>query len=270
MIVEDAFVVGIVVLLVQTMRLQGAELRVPASVIPGEGNRSCPTSQTLTSAREKLEVLVSDALLTLRPQCGSGGWTQVVSFDMSDPSQQCHSPWEEYSSPVRSCSRPSNAGQVCTLVSFPVSGKTYQRVCGRATGSKTGGPDGFATHGTRNDENYVDGVTIAHSASRDHIWTFAVTHDTGTFCPCSDPTISLPSFVPDTNYFCDSTQNGALWDGEDCLSTAGAACCQVNSPPWFSVQLPQSTTDAIDVRICADEDSSNENVLVQSMEIYVQ
>ena len=268
MIVSTAFVVEITVVLAQIMCPQGAELSV---VIPGEGDGACPSNQTLTSAREELNVLVDDALLTLRPQCGSRGWTQVVSLNMADTSQQCPSPWEEYSSPVRSCSRPSTAGEVCTLVSFPVNGKTYQQVCGRVTGYRQGNPDGFDTHGTRNDENYVDGVTIAHSASREHIWTFAATIESGIYCPCSVAHItSPPSFVPSTNYFCDSSQNGALWDGEDCLNTPASACCQVNSPPWFSVLLPQPTSDAIDVRICGDEAASNENPLIQSMEIYVQ
>ena len=36
-----------------------------------------------------------------------------------------------------------------------------------------------------------------------------------------------------------------------------AAVVATKSPPWFSIQLPTHTTDS-EVRICADEPTSNE------------
>ena len=59
-----------------------------------------------------------------------------------------------------------------------------------------------------------------------------------------------------------------LWDGEQC---EGTCCSGTNSPPLFSVQLPTSTTDKdmIEVRICADESTSNENILIELLEIFV-
>jgi hypothetical protein len=48
------------------------------------------------------------------------------------------------------------------------------------------------------------------------------------------------------------------------------AVVAIKSPPWFSVQLPTRTTDRIEVRICADESTSNEDTPIQLLEIYVQ
>ena len=58
-----------------------------------------------------------------------------------------------------------------------------------------------------------------------------------------------------------------LWDGQQCK---GTCCSGTKSPPWLSVQLSTHTTDRIEVRICADEPTSNENVLIELLEIYVQ
>ena len=41
-------------------------------------------------------------------------------------------------------------------------------------------------------------------------------------------------------------------------------------PPWFSVQLPAPTTDMIEVSICADESTDNEDTPIELLEIYVQ
>ena len=42
------------------------------------------------------------------------------------------------------------------------------------------------------------------------------------------------------------------------------------SPPWFSVQLPAPTTEMIEVSICADESTDNEDTPIELLEIYVQ
>ena len=58
-----------------------------------------------------------------------------------------------------------------------------------------------------------------------------------------------------------------LWDGGGCGPTGG--CCESNNPPWFCKTLPQPTTDDIEVRVCGDEVLSNEDILVELIEIYV-
>lgn len=87
-------------------------------------------------------------------------------------------------------------------------------------------------------------------------------------CPYSSThSTNPPNFVGD-NYFCDASANGELWDGEGC--DTGEECCLFNSPPWFTVQLLVVANDDIDVRICVDENSNNENVGIELLELFVQ
>ena len=81
------------------------------------------------------------------------------------------------------------------------------------------------------------------------------------------------------NYFCETGnpgsalsftmiyQNDPLWDGEG--SGPRSTCCQFNNPPWFCTTLPQPTTDDMELRNCADEPTSNEDTLVQLVDIYM-
>ena len=81
-----------------------------------------------------------------------------------------------------------------------------------------------------------------------------------------------PSFVQN-NYFCDgvrSTGNAGcyeaspLWDGEDCGSNVDC------TPPWFYRQLPELTSDDIEMRVCCDQPHNDEDVAIQAFEIYIQ
>ena len=128
------------------------------------------------------------------------------------------------------------------------------------------------------DDIYVDGVSITHGYPRSHIWTFAAGGTERGGCPCSngggDP---VPNYIGN-NYYCESgAATGAntdgiiyggdpLWDGQQC---EGQCCSEGKSPPWFQVDLPNPTSDDIEVRICADENTTNEDVPIGLMEIYV-
>ena len=68
-----------------------------------------------------------------------------------------------------------------------------------------------------------------------------------TACESGNPTDSLA-----VQHF----SNDPLWDGKQC---EGTCCSGTKSPPWFSVQLPTHTTDRIEVRICADKGTENED-----------
>ena len=117
----------------------------------------------------------------------------------------------------------------------------------------------------------MDGVSLTHGNPRQHIWTFAAAQDEfGTFpsgnCPCINTNQAAqatppPAFVGN-DYFCDTGSeervqvafygDDPLWDGAGCgpLNT----CCSFNTPPWFYKQLPQPTTDDIEMRVCRDGD----------------
>ena len=112
-------------------------------------------------------------------------------------------------------------------------------------------------------------MSVTYGSPRQHIWSLGAGHGGGQFrCPCDNSDRSFapfpPSFVGD-NYFCDGEYNGALWDGEDCTT----ACCTFNSPPYFSVTLPTPTSDAIEVRMCVDEDTL-EGISIRLLQLFVQ
>ena len=84
----------------------------------------------------------------------------------------------------------------------------------------------------------------------------------------------------DYSYMCESsatTQSNAgdhifygdnpLWDGQGCK--ASSTCCQFNTPPWFTRDLPSSTTDDIEMRLCASAScTSGEDTPLELIELY--
>ena len=98
-------------------------------------------------------------------------------------------------------------------------------------------------------------------------------------CLCTPLSIlSLPSFVGN-DYYCVSgcpahgdvtTFHAAdpLWDEERC-GALEAECCPAPGLPWFHKVLDDAlTTDYIEMRLCTDEPTTNENVLISFYEIY--
>ena len=127
-------------------------------------------------------------------------------------------------------------------------------------------------------------MSVTHGTPRNHIWTFVAglsenyrTHPEVCQCDASI-NIKIPSFVGN-DYFCESAlhetwagqfrfhPNDTLWDGEDCLSSS--TCCSRRNPPYFVKQLPTSTTDDIEARICLDQPLSDEDIAVELVELYV-
>ena len=89
----------------------------------------------------------------------------------------------------------------------------------------------------------------------------------------------VPSFVGN-DYFCDTGSdlgnpyyrtfhpNNPLWDGQGCGSHS--TCCTFNTPPWFFKTLSSPVTDNLELRICSDENRSNEDTPLEIIELYVQ
>ena len=69
--------------------------------------------------------------------------------------------------------------------------------------------------------------------------------------------------------FCTADSDDVLWDGKDCW-TQEEDCCKHPNLPWFSKTLPEPTSDYIELRVCCDQESSNEDVPVSYYEIYVK
>ena len=123
---------------------------------------------------------------------------------------------------------------------------------------------------------------------KNHIWSYIAgltehmqSSNYKTKCPCStdnEQETDTPSYIG-SNYYCESGNpnerfqydhlynNDPLWDGQQ---REGTCCIGTNSPPWFSVQLPAPTTDMIEVSICCDQGTSDEDVPVELLKIYVQ
>ena len=222
----------------------------------------------------------------------TGGWMRVANLDMTDPSQNCPDGFRlvlnKTTPPLRTCGRPGPAG--CVSTTYPTYGVEYSRVCGRVIGYQDKTPDAFDPYfGNQNlsiDDIYVDGVSLTHGQSpRQHIWTFAnalaETAWNRFVCPCTRPDVTYTGAVPPfigQDYFCATGSrqtisliffpDDPIWDGQGCGGTS--TCCEFNNPPWFCKQLFQPTTDDIELRICADHGIHDEDVLLETVEIYVQ
>ena len=259
-------------------------------VTPGSGEiNRCPAQEEVNAVIQTLRASVRMIAQNLEynPNCGPGLWYRVAYLNINDSSQQCPSAWREYNvSGVRACGRPETSSGSCLPLIFATSGG-YSTVCGRATGYQVGGTDAFRFAHRMIDQEYVYGLSVTHGAPRNHIWTFAaglseerIANFPGFSCPCiqpSTPEFPPPSFVGN-NYYCESGNptnefmgshlysTDPLWDGQQC---EGQCCSNGKSPPWFSVELPNPTTDDIEVRLCVPQ-PTHDDVAIQLLELYVQ
>ena len=225
---------------------------------------------------------------------GTGGWRRVVYLNLTDPSTTCPSGWQLTGYSKRTCGKNSTGTTTCDSAIFPVTEGPYSSVCGRIRAYQWGGTDAFGAYNTGQattiDTEYVEGVSVTHGTPRNHIWTFAAGLAEGTprviyVCPCDAgiDVIRIPSFVGE-DYFCESGvnepwgssrhhhtfhSNDTLWDGEDCLPSS--TCCSRRNPPYFVKQLPNSTADGIEARICSrTADRGYDNIAIELIEFYVK
>ena len=222
----------------------------------------------------------------------TGGWMRVANLDMTDPNQNCPEGLRlitRTEPPLRTCGRMEGPAG-CTSTTYSTYGVEYSKVCGRTIAYQSSTPDAFNAYfynrASSIDDVYVDGVSLTYGQSpRQHIWTFVNSVDETTFdrraCPCTKPDHSYAGVVPPfigQDYFCATGSrqrvihnifypDDPLWDGQGCGGTS--ICCEFNNPPWFCKQLPQPTTDDIELRICGDEDNSNEDTPIAIVDMYV-
>ena len=203
--------------------------------------------------------------------CGNStrGWMKVAELDMTNCTNQCPTGLRSRSDfNICTCAIYSISGK-CSSVIFYTSNIEFSRVCGKFRAYRFGETSAFSTT-VSIDTHYVDGISLTHGRPRRHIWTFAAALDDTSLCPCNNETIQTPGFVGN-DYFCDTgniRDGDPLWDGEGC--SAGSTCCSFNNPPWFYKQLPQPTTDDIEMRVCRDGYSYNEDVAIETVDIYIQ
>ena len=224
--------------------------------------------------------------------CGgvTGRWMRVAELDMKNSSHQCPSGLRLRNDTGNRTCIPNSDSATCSLVTFLVN-TDYSKVCGRIIGYQYYSTNAFGYRNSSSnfsiDNYYVDGVSLTHGIPRQHIWTFAAASDEtdsnpGYKCPCINTNTAanatLPPAYVGNDYFCDTGSsslfttklyiNDPLWDGAGCgpLNT----CCSFNNPPWFHKQLPQSTTDNIEMRVCRDQEVTNEDIVIETIDVFVQ
>ena len=263
-------------------------LEFPASVAPStiagsssdSGNQQCPADEDRQTTRQTLQQTTYNIIqdyVRLLTNCGPGLWRRVFYLNTNSSDQEtstCPSGWNAVTtSSVQACRGSSSS---CSSTFTNNINRTYSKVCGRVIGIGENTPDGFYRGGQRTiEDNYLDGVSITHGVvgSRTHIWTLGTGHPTGTFsvarCPCDFDNRNeapLPPAEVGENYYC--FRSDERWTGENCATSN--PCCSLHDPPYFSVQLPESTTDSIELRICVDQHESDETIQVFFAELYVQ
>jgi len=213
--------------------------------------------------------------------CGGveGGWMQVVDVDMTRD-DTCPGTWHKITSPRRLC---LGNGPNCNSAQFNVNGGSYEHICGQAKAYQKGNTNGFLRSTESIDGFYFDGISITLGSPRKHVWTYAVgLSDDGNYpkynCPCATiPGPSAPAFVGN-DYYCESGDVGTyvaapfylsdpLWDGHGC--TSGNSCCAQVGMPWFYRKLPVAVADNFEIRICLNEPTSDEDVAVEKVELYI-
>ena len=210
----------------------------------------------------------------------------MAYLNMSDPTEECPSGFRLYSqNGVRACGRPVTSGGSCQSVRFPSYGISYSQICGRVYGYQKGSPDAFISSNLNG--FYVDGISITRGSPRKHVWTFVASVQANfvgsigsMVCPCATGSSQTsPSFVG-SDYFCESGCQGhyqnsrfyyadRLWDGEQCGTIEGG-CCGATGLPWFNKTLSTPTSDYIELRVCCNQGTSDEDVPVGLYEVYVK
>uniref|UniRef100_A0A1X7UD86 Uncharacterized protein n=1 Tax=Amphimedon queenslandica TaxID=400682 RepID=A0A1X7UD86_AMPQE len=215
--------------------------------------------------------------------CGSGGgWTRLAYLDMTDVTQNCPSGFRLYQSGgVRACGRPATNNGSCVSVDFPSNGISYSQICGRVFGHSYISPDAVQNGTNHNNLNadYVDGVSITRGSPRQHVWTLMATRDDSlangghSNCPCVNGSTQVPQSFVGSHYFCEGAGgnwNDLQWDGKDC-SAHEALCCSAPGLPWFHRDYGNTTTtDYIELRVCADQETGDEDAPVSFYEIYIK
>ena len=210
----------------------------------------------------------------------------MAHLNMTDPYSQCPVGFRvETANNKRFCIRDTNSGG-CGLILYETFGLSYSQVCGYARGYSYGTMDCFTIHNIISN-HYVDGVSIAYGTLNTHIWTYATALEENPAtkypvlkCPCNNPPgKSAPSFIGN-DYYCEAGTfyvpspfvwytDDPLWDGMQCEGGEGP-CCNHTGMPWFIKSIPTHTTDAINVHVCLDENTSNENLGIEHLELYIK
>ena len=160
--------------------------------------------------------------------------------------------------------------------------------CGQVVAYQDKTPDAAASLIKPNptiDEPYIDGISITRGSPRKHVWSYLAAlsnqkFNNGFDCPCIPDYKGIkPPFMGD-DFFCDSMGErfpdrmpsvypaGPLWTGKG--RALRGPCCNYNNPPTFCTVLETATTDDLELRMCGDQGTDDEDVPIQKYELYIQ
>ena len=266
--------------------LVAGHYNMPTVIMDNPSNSVCPPDSHMDAVRTQLSNKISGMLAKT---CGGSeyGWKKIAFLNMTDPDQNCPAAWRLYEYGLeRACGRPVGV-ESCDSVQYSSDGYAYTQVCGRITGYQYASPDAGnhvlfnPTPGNEINEPYLDGISITYGNPRTHIWSFYgsvnpyVCCDTqhadnleslgfignNSFCDTGNPT-DRP--WPDTHF-----TDHPLWDGINHCA-ASTTCCTPHPGPWFYTTLPLPSLYDIEVRICADQSTNDEDTPVKLIELYVK
>ncbi len=211
-----------------------------------------------------------------------GEWVTIAEINMANSMSRCPPNFTHSNmGGLNTCRSTRHTG--CSSTFFNTFNMTFSKVYGKLIGYQYLKTNSFLNYNRGNntiDDPYVDGVSLTYGYPRRHIWTFASDMDQSrSFCPCgTSEEVDIPDFIEE-DYFCDSgillenqdstcAFSSPLWDGEGCSSNYG--CCRHNCPPWFYKELGGgSYSGPIELRVCKDQASTNEDILLRSIELYI-
>ncbi len=189
--------------------------------------------------------------------CGgiTGGWTRIAKLNPD----LCPDKFKtvRYQGAHKSCTFMYSVPG-CSLITYKTSNIQFSHVCGKVRGYRIGTPDGFRGGVHKHSSlgsNSVDGIII--SAGTHHIWTF-----TGINCVCGHAPFYMGHRFSCSHTFCDARRSFCelLFTNNRCGPYA----------PWFYTRLENYTSTDVQVRVCRDESSENEDIPIASLELYVQ
>ena len=142
----------------------------------------------------------------------------------------------------------------------------------------------------------VDGISITYGSPLSHVWQLSLSIQSNVWTYVADFNESGPyscynttshscsnadtptSNLVQKNFYCESGTsipretwytNDPLWDGNGCGGDEGP-CCNNTQQPWFQTKTRTPTMANIDAWVCLDQDTSNENVGVERLELYIK
>ncbi len=116
---------------------------------------------------------------------------------------------------------------------------------------------------------YIDGISLTYGSPRQHIWSFMAGLKK-CYCTNNNNYNGHPATFVGQDYFCDNAAftMDPLWDKGGCGPETH--CCTRNLPPWFYKNLARSSSNNIEMRICRDQASDDEDVYVEKVDIFVR